>query len=287
MSIEFSPAFRGTGAAPVRKKSRVKLHGRGPRGARATRNTKPVSARRVAANRANARKSTGPRTAAGKRRVSRNALKHGMCALYGARLPSECEATFEIFCREIEEDLRPTTTMQRVLFAQIVNLLWRLERLAGGAGGPLRRGIAQDRRERADAHGGAGAGQAVQRRQEQRVHPARPLRAHDAQRPAAAAEEFDRVGKRQVRKIPTSASRARRPAGVDGAEAASTGAGLRASRVGIRAVHPPRDEYEQKIDAALWFAKTKRRKRGKRRNKPKQSQAKPPTAKRQSGNGTV
>ena len=37
-----------------------------------------TSAARIAANRANARKSTGPKTAAGKARVSRNARRHGL-----------------------------------------------------------------------------------------------------------------------------------------------------------------------------------------------------------------
>jgi hypothetical protein len=36
------------------------------------------SDRRVAANRANAKKSTGPKSAAGKRRSGRNALRHGL-----------------------------------------------------------------------------------------------------------------------------------------------------------------------------------------------------------------
>src|SRR6185369_550777 len=102
MSIEFSPVFRGTSASPVPVSSSGKRHGR------VAHATKRVSARRVAANRANARKSTGPRSAAGKRRVARNALKHGLCARYGSRLPSECDATYAIFVREIEEDLRPT-----------------------------------------------------------------------------------------------------------------------------------------------------------------------------------
>jgi hypothetical protein len=37
-----------------------------------------VSARKTAANRANARHSTGPRTAGGKARASRNAVRHGL-----------------------------------------------------------------------------------------------------------------------------------------------------------------------------------------------------------------
>jgi len=39
-----------------------------------------ISAERIAANRRNARASTGPRTAAGKRRVAANALRHGLAA---------------------------------------------------------------------------------------------------------------------------------------------------------------------------------------------------------------
>jgi hypothetical protein len=36
-----------------------------------------VSLRKIESNRKNAQRSTGPRTAAGKKRVSRNAVKHG------------------------------------------------------------------------------------------------------------------------------------------------------------------------------------------------------------------
>ena len=41
---------------------------------------KPVSERKVAANRINASRSTGPKTVEGKERSRRNALKHGLAA---------------------------------------------------------------------------------------------------------------------------------------------------------------------------------------------------------------
>src|SRR4051794_31755660 len=96
MSIEFLPydvsrcslklpADRGLKAAASQKKA-------------------PVSARRVAANRRNAKCSTGPRTERGKSSASRNALKHGPCAQF-ERLPTECGATFNTFLAELREEL--------------------------------------------------------------------------------------------------------------------------------------------------------------------------------------
>jgi hypothetical protein len=150
MSIEFSPAFdsgrsslpapppprisRGMGASPMqpaapaaprqsKKRLKPQTHGRG---AHAT-GGKP-SARRVAANRRNAQRSTGPRTEAGKRRAARNAIKHGLCSPR-ACLPGECPATYATFVREIEEELQPRTAMQHALIPHIANLMWRMNRL--------------------------------------------------------------------------------------------------------------------------------------------------------------
>jgi len=106
MSIEFSPAFDRCS------------------GTRATK----ASARRLAANRRNATRSTGPRTAAGKKRASRNAIKHGLCSTR-AVLPGECPATYATFVREIEEELQPRTAMQHALIPHIANLMWRINRL--------------------------------------------------------------------------------------------------------------------------------------------------------------
>jgi hypothetical protein len=246
MSIEFSPVFRGTGASPVQKIP--SLHGHG---VRATRKKKPLSARRLAANRANARKSTGPRTAAGKRRVSRNALKHGMCAIYGARLPGECEATFEIFLREFEEDLRPVTTMQRVLFVQIANLVWRLQRLSkaqadlfaeelpktGVKGQTLTSAQILAKRFSDDRNNGF----ILMDRYERTMRNAL-LR---------LLKEFDRLGKRQLPEDPDERvpREGDRPAWTQQKQREQEEAFAR-RRVEAEQFVPPRDEYEAAIDRA-------------------------------------
>src|SRR4051794_28839381 len=45
--------------------------------------------RQIAANRRNAQKSTGPRTAAGKRRAARNAYRHGLSIVTGSAADDE------------------------------------------------------------------------------------------------------------------------------------------------------------------------------------------------------
>lgn len=89
---------------------------------------KPVSEAKLAANRKNAAKSTGPRSPEGKKTVSQNARKHG-CS-QSALLEGECDATYEIFEAELKEDLRPRSAMQWHLFSQICQLLWKLQRMA-------------------------------------------------------------------------------------------------------------------------------------------------------------
>src|SRR5687768_13469205 len=78
---------------------------------------KPLSKRKLLANRRNARKSTGPRTPAGKKIVSQNPLKHGLCA-QTPLLPNECSATYTTYTQEIDESYNPTTIPQRILCDQ-------------------------------------------------------------------------------------------------------------------------------------------------------------------------
>src|SRR5688572_26556589 len=89
----------------------------------------PVSPRKLAANRANATRSTGPRTAAGKARSAMNALRHGLVA-HASLLPGEDAHELEELALEMHEDLRPRGTAQRELVARVVSIVWRLRRAA-------------------------------------------------------------------------------------------------------------------------------------------------------------
>jgi hypothetical protein len=70
----------------------------------------PISQKKLAANRANAQRSTGPRTPAGKARAARNSLKHGFCAQHMLRELSggaEDGAVLEILNAGIRKHYQP------------------------------------------------------------------------------------------------------------------------------------------------------------------------------------
>ena len=85
------------------------------------------SSKRVAANRRNARKSTGPRSALGRRRSSMNALKHGLDAQTPV-LPGEDEAGYRSRQEAWKADLRPRNPLEVSLVEQAVDFSWKLER---------------------------------------------------------------------------------------------------------------------------------------------------------------
>ncbi|MCP4989406.1 MAG: hypothetical protein GY928_26110, partial [Colwellia sp.] len=84
--------------------------------------------KQINANRRNAKKSTGPRTPEGKRRVSKNALKHGFTAA-DVVLPSEDPAEFERLRDGFVEALDPRDEVELALVRQMASAEWRLRRV--------------------------------------------------------------------------------------------------------------------------------------------------------------
>ena len=70
--------------------------------------TKTTSPARIAANRANSQRSTGPRTEAGKARARANACKHGLTGA-GIVLPNEVAAVVEAAFVRVQEEFAPQT----------------------------------------------------------------------------------------------------------------------------------------------------------------------------------
>jgi hypothetical protein len=79
-------------------------------------------------NRANARHSTGPRTAAGKQRSSLNALRHGLTAASPV-LPSEDRAAYESHRRRFLDEYQPATPTESQLVQELCDTSWRLNRI--------------------------------------------------------------------------------------------------------------------------------------------------------------
>ncbi len=84
--------------------------------------------KQIAANRRNARKSTGPRTEEGKERSSRNAVKHGLTSRRVV-LADEDPKEYMEFRIEIHEDLRPMGSLETSLANRITAQTWRLARV--------------------------------------------------------------------------------------------------------------------------------------------------------------
>ncbi len=81
------------------------------------------------ANRANAKKSTGPRTTAGKTRSSKNALKHGLLS-QDSVLPGEAPEEFDRQLTAIEDWVLPRNPLEREICRQIADAAWHMQRLS-------------------------------------------------------------------------------------------------------------------------------------------------------------
>ncbi len=86
-----------------------------------------ASAAQVRANRLNARKSTGPRTAEGKAVVAQNAVKHGLLAQQVV-VRGEDPGEFELYRDGMLKDLGPVGSLEGLLAERVAHLGWRLRR---------------------------------------------------------------------------------------------------------------------------------------------------------------
>ena len=83
--------------------------------------------RQIEANRGNALKSTGPKTAAGKEQSRRNAVRHGLTAETVIGLLEDTE-DYRQFEAAVIADYDAQSAVERELVLRLASLLWRLRR---------------------------------------------------------------------------------------------------------------------------------------------------------------
>jgi hypothetical protein len=83
---------------------------------------------RAEINRQNATHSRGPVTQEGKRRVSLNALRHGLTG-HTVVLPSEDLAAYQKHCGEFHTELKPQGLIESKCVQTIADTYWRLDRI--------------------------------------------------------------------------------------------------------------------------------------------------------------
>ena len=86
-----------------------------------------ASPSQIAANQANAQKSTGPTSAEGKQRSSLNALKTGLTGRT-VLMPGEDAEAYRLHCERLEDQFQPATSEEKELVQSLADLRWRLLR---------------------------------------------------------------------------------------------------------------------------------------------------------------
>jgi hypothetical protein len=90
----------------------------------------PVSEVRVAANRANAQLSSGPRSTEGKAISSMNAVKTGLTGRT-VLLPSDDAEAYQRHLVAYESEFQPVALRERELVQSLADIQWRLQRIPG------------------------------------------------------------------------------------------------------------------------------------------------------------
>src|SRR4051794_14555852 len=102
--------------------------------------TTTTSAARIAANRLNAQKSTGPKTPEGKAKARFNALKHGMRA-DTLVLPGADAEAFQQRLDDWTDAYAGDDPARALVVARAVHASWRLERCANAEAARLARNV--------------------------------------------------------------------------------------------------------------------------------------------------
>ncbi len=97
---------------------------------------------RAAANRANSRLSTGPRTPAGKQRSRLNALRHGLTG-QTIVLPAEDLAAYQRHAQAFLDEYHPQGATETQLVQSLIDLAWRLNRVAAAETNLLTLGLTE------------------------------------------------------------------------------------------------------------------------------------------------
>lgn len=84
---------------------------------------------RVRANRENAKRSTGPRTEAGKGQASLNALRHGLLSPRISLLYGETPEELAEFHERLYVELAPVGAIEELLTERVISQAWRLRRV--------------------------------------------------------------------------------------------------------------------------------------------------------------
>jgi hypothetical protein len=87
-----------------------------------------ASENQIAANRANAKRSTGPKTKAGKAQSRKNAWKHGLTAK-ALVINGENPKNFELLRAAYETQFKPQNALQLELIERLAVTTWRLRRI--------------------------------------------------------------------------------------------------------------------------------------------------------------
>jgi hypothetical protein len=87
-----------------------------------------TSQRQAEANRENAKKSTGPRTPAGKAVVALNGMKHGLLSRESL-VKGESEVDLVAFGKRLRIQLAPVGELELLLVDRLISTAWRLRRL--------------------------------------------------------------------------------------------------------------------------------------------------------------